>query len=110
MKNIFKWFLIIAFVTIISFSMSACDDKLEENDEGVITIQSATSLTIHNNSSYEINITVKDSNYTKQSKTIAVKKSAYFSSLTPPVTVTYSPASKVKQDHLLLGGVYFINK
>jgi len=119
MKNIFKLLvamrsIAIIILLVIGFSMSACDDELKkdglEEDEGSIRIEGSSSFTIYNHSSYEINVTIKDSNYIKQSKTIPVDKSVYISSVTPPVTITYSPASKVKQDNLLLGGVYFENK
>jgi len=109
MKKSNFFLAILAISLVFGITVIGCDDKLKENDEASFRKEgsSASAFTLHNNSSYEINVTVKDSNYTKQSKTIAVKKSVYFSSLTPPVTVTYSPASKVQIDSLRS---FFTNK
>jgi hypothetical protein len=106
-SNFFLAILAITFV--LGITLIGCDDKLDENDEASFTKEgsSGSAFSLRNNSSYEINVTVKDSNYIKQSKTIPIKEGVYFSSLTPPVTVTYSPASKVVIDSLRLN---FTNK
>jgi len=112
MKNTIKVLAIIVIVAVIGFSLTACDDQLGD-DESSITIQSVysySSLKIDNNSKYEITVTIKDKMSSKgKTKTIPAKKYDYFSSVTSPITIIYSPASKVRTLELS-GGVMFSNK
>jgi hypothetical protein len=112
MKNIFKLFGLIALVAVIGLSFSTCEDQLGD-DEASITIQSGysySSLKIDNNSKYEITVTVKDKMSSKgKTKTIAAKKYDYFYSVTSPITIIYSPASKIRTIQLS-NGVMFSNK
>jgi hypothetical protein len=114
MKKFFKLIGIIAIVAIIGLSFSSCDDGIGE-DEGKVTIQSISSISliITNYSKYEVTITVRDNKGIKmRTETIPVNRSVTYSSssLTPPVTVTYSPKSKVNAQTLSGGGLLFSNK
>jgi hypothetical protein len=95
MKNIFKVIGIIAFVAVIGFSFATCDNVLDD-DESSVTMQASLNFII-NSSSYDLKINIEDKNGTKKSLTInAGSTNPNYSNLTPPITVKYSPASKVK--------------
>jgi hypothetical protein len=95
MKNIFKVLAIIALVAVIGFSFATCDNVLDD-DESYITMQASLN-TIFNYSSYNLKVNVEDKNSKKISFTInAGSTQSNYSNLTPPITVKYSPASKVK--------------
>jgi hypothetical protein len=108
MKNIFKFIGIIAFVAVIGFSFATCDNVLDD-DESYVTMQASLNF-INNNSSYDLKINIEDKNGTKKSLTInAGSTFTNYSNLTPPITVKYSPASKVKAS-VEKTSVYFRNK
>jgi len=95
MKNIFKLIGIIAFIAVIGFSFATCDNVLDD-DESSVTMQASLNF-INNNSSYNLKINVEDKNSKKISFSInAGSSQPNYSNLTPPITVKYSPASKVK--------------
>jgi hypothetical protein len=108
MKSIFKLIGIIALVTVIGFSFATCDDELSD-DEGRVIIESSSDFTLYNYSKYEVNVTIKDKNSKKESKTLPINKGTSFYSYTPPINIVYSPASKVKTTYVS-AGVIFNNK
>jgi hypothetical protein len=106
MKNILKTFGIIVFVAIIWFTFFTCE---LDDDESSVTMQSSLNF-INNYSSYNLIVNVEDKNSKKISFTInAGSTQPNYSNLTPPITVKYSPASKVKAS-VEKTAVYFRDK
>jgi hypothetical protein len=108
MKNIFKVLAIIALVAVIGFSFATCDNVLDD-DESYITMQASLN-TIFNYSSYNLKVNVEDKNSKKISFTInAGSTQPNYSNLAQPISVKYSPASKVKAS-VEKTAVYFRDK
>jgi hypothetical protein len=108
MKKFFKWFLFITIVAIIGLSFSTCEQPDVENDSGWFSV-SGSSVTLHNNSSYTVTVTV--TNYSSETIRSGSKKSYSFSS-TGSNSVSYSPKDKVKarRNGMNLENWYFENK
>jgi len=96
----------IAIIAVIMFSFAACEEIV---DEDYVTFQNSLNF-INNNSSYDLKVNIEDKNGSKRSFTINAGSSfTNYSVLTPPITITYSPASKVKTN-LWKTSVNFNNK
>jgi len=103
MKKAFKLFGVI-IVLVIGFSFAACEEE-EMEDSASFKINGqifASILTFTNNTDYVITVIIEH-NY-RETKTIPARvggnngktNSVSFYNVTPPVTVKYSPASKVR--------------
>jgi len=110
MENKLKWLGVIAFIAIIVFSMSSCDDFLGDN-EAQFTM-SGTKMgneywyRISNKSKYEIQVTINS-----VTKTIQAGNSVTFSNVyTQSASVKYSPADKVTTRSITSGLAEFVNK
>jgi len=106
MRKLLKLLGAVAIAAVIGVCFTACD---EEVDEDYVTMQELNF--INNKSSYDLKVNIEDKNGSKyQSLTIKAGSSfTNYSVLTPPITITYSPASKVKTN-LWQTSVNFSNK
>ena len=127
MKNLVKLIGIIAFVTLIGFAMIGCDDG--NGDGGSNSGGTTATFTMEgdyfnifqpeyhysfwNNSSYQVKVTINGE--TKEiipydAKTNTVDIARFENISTSSVTVTYTPADKVRYEHYRTGVIFLYDK
>jgi len=104
MNKLLKVLGAVAIAAVIGFSFAACVEE-EMEDEASFKINGqlfASTLTFTNNSDYDITVIIEHTY--RETKTVPARvggnngktNSVSFYNITPPVTVKYSPASKVR--------------
>jgi hypothetical protein len=112
MKNVFKWFLIIAIVALFGLSFSTCDYNPDKDSDGSFYMNGEANSSnsydyrFLNQSNYEVTVTIGKTTKKLNPSSVFATTITHNQSRT---TIKYSPTDKVKVNG---GGptVYFQNK